>query len=85
MAATIPNVVGDGFAKDQGDTVERPKPDPKVKRMIEIPTAASAPPTIAAHSTAAPELSTDCSGTRTASLFDATDMLAPSARIERGE
>jgi hypothetical protein len=69
IAATIPNVVGDGFDHDHGDTVERPRPDPSVNRMIETPTAASAPPTMAAHSTADAELSTDCSGTRTASDF----------------
>lgn len=68
----MPNVVGDGFEKDHGETVARLRPDPSVKRMIETPTAASAPPTIAAHSTAAAELSTDRSGTRTPSLLDAT-------------
>jgi hypothetical protein len=69
IPATIPNVVGDGFDQAHGDTVERPRPDPRVNRIIEIPTAPSAPPTMAAHSTADAELSTDCSGTRTASDF----------------
>ena len=79
--ATIPNVVGDGFDHDQGDTVDRPSPDPSVNRIIEIPTAPKAPPTMAGHSTADEELSTEGSGTRTASVFVVTDMA--SARTGR--
>jgi len=69
IPAAIPKVVGDGLDQDQGDTVESPKPDPRVNKIIEIPVAPSAPPRMAAHSTADAELSTDCSGTRIASVF----------------
>jgi len=84
MAAATPNVVGDGFENDHGRTVARPAPEAKVKSMNEMPIAASAPPAIAAHSTADAELSTDCSGTRTA-CFDVMVIAALSAKIERGE
>jgi len=56
IPAAIPKVVGDGLDQDQGDTVESPKPDPRVNKIIEIPVAPSAPPRMAAHSTADAEL-----------------------------
>ena len=85
MAAAAPKAVGEGAENDQGRTTARPAPEPKVKSMIEMPIAANAPPAIAAHSTAEAELSTDCSGTRTASRFDVMAIAAFSAKIEREE
>jgi hypothetical protein len=85
MAAATPNVVGAGAENDQGRTTASPAPEAKVEMMIEIPIAANAPPAIADHSTAEAELSTDRSGTRTASRFDVMAIAAFSAKIEREE
>ena len=76
MAASTPKVVGDGLENDQGRTAASPAPEASVNSMIETPIAASAPPAMAAHSTAEAELSTARSGTFPISCVDATVMAA---------
>jgi hypothetical protein len=50
IAAPTAKVSGARLAKDHGSTVERPKPDPAVNKMMETAIAPSAPPIIAAQS-----------------------------------
>src|SRR5665811_1464595 len=54
MPVVIANVAGASLAKDHGSTVEMPKPEPAVNRMMDTAMAPSAPPMIAPQSFALP-------------------------------
>jgi hypothetical protein len=58
-AARRVNVVALGFADDQGETEERPTPDPRVTSSKVIAPAATAPPMTAPHEMAEANDSSD--------------------------
>ena len=54
MPVVMAKVSGASLAKDHGSTVETPKPEPAVNRMMETAMAPSAPPKMAPQSFALP-------------------------------
>src|ERR1051325_2610590 len=68
MPAAIPKLAGGVAEGAQGETVVKPSPGPSEIRMIVMPTAPTAPATIAPQWTPEAELSTEASGT-TATLL----------------
>jgi hypothetical protein len=58
IAAVTPTVAAELLSPDHGDTIVKPTPEPRSKRMRVTPTAAKAPPKMGPHDTADLEDST---------------------------